>query len=107
MAIINADWLPSIISAGALGLVWYDMRRCRNEMKKETEKVSERVKLLEDAKPKKYFEEVEAAYLTKEQHEILCGSKAKDFKIVIIESIQALKDEIWPELRKIHDAVTK
>jgi hypothetical protein len=101
----NADWLPSLISTGALGLVWYDTRRCRTEMKKETEKVGDRVKLLEAAQPGKYFEEVESSYLTKEQHEILCGSKAKDFKITLMESIQALKDEIFPELRKIHEAI--
>lgn len=102
---MEEQWLPSLISAGALGLVWYDMRRCRAEMKVDTDKLDGRVKLLEQAKPKRYFEDVAEDYMTKEEHDLLCKSKGQEFTITIMKSIQQLKDEIFPELRAIHDAI--
>ena len=101
----DSDWLPSLISAGALGIVWVDIRRCKAEMNKETKDLGKRVKLLEDGKPKKYFEDVMDEYMSKEDHELLCKNKGQEFTITLMKSIQALKDEIFPELRAIHDAV--
>ena len=101
----EVNWLPSLISTGALGLVWYDMRRCRAEMEEKTKGMKEEVKLLKERLPKHFFEEFEDEFMTKEEHNQLCKIRSLEFTQALKDSIADLKDQLFPEIRKIHDAI--
>lgn len=82
------QWLPTIVSVGALGLVFWGIRSQRSEMIKSNDNLEDKV---------------EKNYLTKELHDKLDEIQYLKLKEVISDEITKLNDVIFPELRGIKD----
>lgn len=78
------EWLPTIVSSGALGLVFWGIRAQRAEMTKKVEKI-------------------EDDYLQKDDHDKLDEIQYLKLEKIISIEINKLKDVLFPEFRKIKD----
>ncbi len=80
------QWVPTLVSTVALGLVFWGIRAQRAEMMKKVEKIEE-------------------DYLQKDDHEKLDKILYLTIKELITEKITGLKDAIFPEFRAIKDLI--
>ena len=82
------QWVPTIVSIAALGLVFWGIRTQRAEMIKKVDKIEE-------------------DYLQKDDHDNLDKIQYLTIKELITDKISELKDAIFPEIRAIKDRLPR
>ena len=80
------QWLPTMVAAGALGLVWFGIRAQKKEVKDDVDNIKE-------------------VYLKKNDHGLLCENAALKVNQHLTEELTNLKDAIFGELRSIKTTI--
>ena len=83
---MEASWLPTSVAMGALGLIWFGMRKDRTNAKKD----------LREFKTEAFTE-----FLSKQDHLQLCGKAQAELRLEIQKDLYAVKDELKNELTDI------
>ena len=79
-------WLPTIVAAGALGLVWFGIRSQRKELKNDVDSIKE-------------------TFLMKESHTLLCENASLKINEHLTQELTGLKDSIFRKLRDIENTI--
>ena len=89
-------WIPSLVAAGALGLVWWNFKTSKSEL-------TEKVKLLEESNE---------GFLTKEKHELMCENSTLKVNAHISTelkkvdtTINKMKDDLFNQLRNVEKLI--
>ena len=79
-------WFPSLVSAGALGLIWFGIRT-------SNKKLADRQ------------DQVEQAYLKEEKHVLLCEVQRLQIKEIFNKEMTSFKDDFFNELRTLKEEI--
>lgn len=82
-------WIPTVVSTGALGLVWFSFRSQKNRTDKQMDDISKHQK----------------EYLTEVKHSLLCENATLKGNEHLTKEMTMLKDEIFKELRKLEKLI--
>ena len=86
-------WLPTIVAAGALGLVWFGIRSQKKELKDDVDDVKDDV------------DDVRKTYLNKDSHSLLCENASLKINEHLTTELASLKDSIFGKLRGIEATI--
>ena len=87
------QWVPTIVCAGALGLVWFGIRSQKKELKDDMDDVKEGV------------DDVRKTYLNKDSHSLLCENASLKINEHLTTELIGLKDSIFAKLRDIEKTI--
>ena len=82
-------WIPTAVSTGALGLVWFSFRSQKNRTDKQMDE----------------FVKNKEKYLTEPTHSLLCENATLKGNEHLTKEVTVLKDEIFSELRKLEKII--
>lgn len=83
-------WVPTIVSGGALGLVYFGIRSQRKELKNEVDGVKE---------------ELKENYLETNDHTLLCENASLKINKHLTKELSGLKDDIFVRLRELEGTI--
>jgi hypothetical protein len=78
-------WIPSIVSVGALGMIWAGIRTRDQKMKDKLDEMKRD----------------QTQFLTESKHDLLCQNSSLQVEKHVTHEITLLKDEMFKELRDI------
>jgi len=86
-------WLPTIVAAGALAVIWFYLRSAvqnlRAETKEELLKMHQEINFVKDN------------YIDKDSHVLICRNNALETKAFFNQSFTELKDAIFGKIREL------
>jgi len=99
-----SQWLPTTVSAGLLGLVYWYLRSSVNELKSDfirrTDEAKEGVNLVS-----KRLDVDEREYLTRETHELICSGQQQSVKLHINEVMKAQREDLDRKLAELYKRI--
>lgn len=81
------DWLPTLITTGALGVVWFFMRRMVADLQAEIKEMKKEINNIKDT------------YIDQEKHALICGKSALEIERLFTKCLNQTKDAIFTKLR--------
>lgn len=95
-----ASWIQTVITVGALGIVWASIRTSRSDLKKEVDKdMAELVKDLDEAKG------AHINFMTIPKHTDECKIQSLETQRFFTKELAKLKDEIFEGLRGLEKMI--
>lgn len=95
-----SSWIQTVITVGALGIVWASIRTSRSDLKKEVDKdMAELVKDLDEAKG------AHIDFMTIPKHTDLCRIQSLETQKFFTKELAKLKDDIFGGLRSLENMI--
>lgn len=86
-------WLPTIVAAGALGLVWFGIRSQKKELKTDVDDVKDDV------------DDVKETFLKKDEHELRCENASLKVNKHLTAELTLLKNDIFSRFRSLEKTI--
>ena len=101
---MDLSWLPSIVSVGALGVVWWGFRSDNQKCQTEQHELRKRQEQLE-MKLIAYREDAHDKFLEEDTHGLICQVKTLEIKTLFTEEMSKFKDDFFSELRGLKQEI--
>lgn len=92
-----AEWLPTIVSAGALAFLWWMIKRSLNQIEQKLKEKS-----IEMETEIKYIKE---NYVAKETHALICGLSKAEIEKLFTKCLEKFKNDFFAKIRDIENQI--
>ena len=101
---MDGNWLPTAVSGGLLGIIFFYIRSSRTELTKDFKEHRDHMESeITDIETQR--EVNKEKYLMKKEHDLLCDNASLKINQHLTEEMQSLKDSIFTILRAIQDDI--